>query len=554
MTLQFANDDKKIADLRKKEEEELLQSLSGKYGIPYANLAAVAIDPEALRVLAEAKARAAHIGIFDAIGKKVKIGVATPDAPETLEAIAELEGRGYDVSRFLISHTSLEKVWSRYKDLSLSTETQAGSLDISNDEIAKIVREVTTIEEIKSRVDEVVAGKQNYRISRILEILLAGSLAVKASDVHIEPEENLVRVRFRLDGVLHDILSFDASTYRLLLSRIKLLSGLKLNVKENAQDGRFSIKLDAEEIEVRTSVLPGSYGESIVMRILNPNSIGVSMEKLGMRPRLLALVEHEISKPNGMVLVTGPTGSGKTTSLYAFLKKVHTSDVKIITIEDPIEYHLEGIVQTQTNTEKGYTFLSGLRSVLRQDPDILMVGEIRDAETAEIAVNSALTGHLVFSTLHTNNAAGAIPRLIDLGVNPKIISSALTITLAQRLVRTLCQNCKKEAPIDAAKKEIITKILNTLPEGIEKPQSEHMYEAVGCEQCGNTGFKGRIGVFEAIKMDANIEALMKDSVSEREIAEVARSQGIPTMKEDGILKILEGVTTFSEVERVIEIF
>ncbi len=553
MTLQFGDDDKRIDELRKREEEELLQTLSGKYGIPYANLAAMAIDPEALRVLSEEKARAAHIGIFDAVGKKIKVGVAAPDAPETVAAISEIEGRGYIVSRFLISHVSLEKIWSRYKDLSLSTETQAGSLDISNEEIAKIVREVGTIEEIKERVDEVVAGKQNYRISRILELILAGSLAVKASDVHIEPEETRVLVRFRLDGVLHDVLSFDASTYRLVLSRIKLLSGLKLNIKDNAQDGRFSIKLDAEEIEVRTSVLPGSYGESIVMRILNPNTIAVSMEKLGMRPKLLALVEHEIAKPNGMILVTGPTGSGKTTSLYAFLKKVHTTDVKIITIEDPIEYHLEGIVQTQVNVEKEYTFLSGLRSVLRQDPDILMVGEIRDRETAEIAINAALTGHLVFSTLHTNNSAGAIPRLIDLGVNSRIISSAVTIILAQRLVRVLCTECKKEAPIPENYKPIIEKVLTGIPEGIQKPQTDHIYEAGGCEKCGGTGYKGRIGVFEAIKMDSTIEALLQKSVSEREIMETARAQGIPNMKEDGILKILEGVTTLSELERVIEL-
>src|SRR3989344_5000166 len=282
---------------------------------------------------------------------------------------------------------SLEKAWSFYKDLSFATETKAGSLEISNDEIRKMMNEVRTKEDIKKLITDLLAQKKGFRISKILEIILAGALATKASDVHVEPEENYVRLRYRLDGVLNDVIMFDRETYTLLLSRVKLLSGMKLNIKKDSQDGRFSVKLDTLEIEIRASILPGAYDESIVLRILNPNSIAVPLEDLGIDPKLLAVLHHEISKPEGMLLTTGPTGSGKTTTLYAFLKKIHTPDIKIITIEDPIEYHLPGVVQTQTEEEKGYTFLSGLRSALRQDPDIIMIGEIRDSETAEIAIH-----------------------------------------------------------------------------------------------------------------------------------------------------------------------
>ncbi len=255
-------------------------------------------------------------------------------------------------------------------------------------------------------------------------------------------------MRLRLDGVLVEVLQFDMETYKLLLSRIKLLSGMKLS-DSIAQDGRFAIMIGDEEISIRSSMIPGAYGESIVMRILDPKSIQVNLEDMGIESYLFSVIQQEIAKPNGMILVTGPTGSGKTTTLYAFLRKIYSKEIKIITIEDPIEYHLQGITQTQTDSEKGYTFLEGLRSALRQDPDVVMVGEVRDAETAKIAVESALTGHLVFSTLHTNNAAGVIPRLIDLGIRPQIIAPAIDLTLAQRLLRKLCSNCKKQAKVTA---------------------------------------------------------------------------------------------------------
>jgi type II secretory ATPase GspE/PulE/Tfp pilus assembly ATPase PilB-like protein len=371
----------------------------------------------------------------------------------------------------------------------------------------------------------------------------------------LEPEDKDLRLRYRLDGVLTDILHFDSETFELLLSRIKLISELKLNTKEKAQDGRFSIKLAGSEIEVRTSLLPGPNGESVVMRILTPDTIAVELEKLGIHPKLLQILEREIKKPNGLILTTGPTGSGKTTTLYAFLKKIYTPDIKVITIENPIEYHLEGIVQTQAETEKGYTFAEGLRSALRQDPDVIMVGEIRDNETATTAVNAALTGHLVLSTLHTNNAAGSFPRLLDLGVNSKVISSALNISIAQRLVRKLCPTCKKEVPIDDANKKMVEKILSSVTDQsyLENIQKEHSWTSVGCKECNNLGFKGRVGIFEAILVDDNIEQAVLSNPTERDVREAAKAQNLLTLAQDGMLKVLSGVTTLEELNRVVDL-
>jgi type II secretory ATPase GspE/PulE/Tfp pilus assembly ATPase PilB-like protein len=367
--------------------------------------------------------------------------------------------------------------------------------------------------------------------------------------------------------VLINVLEFDKDTFGLLLSRIKLLSGLKLNVKSSAQDGRFSVHLNGIDIEIRTSVLPGAYNESIVMRILNPKSIGVPLEQLGIPEKLMAVIEREITKPNGMLLTTGPTGSGKTTTLYAFLKKVHSPEIKIITIEDPIEYHLPGITQTQTN-DKGYNFLEGLRSALRQDPDVIMVGEIRDSETAAIAINSALTGHLVFSTLHTNSAAGSFPRLIDLGINPKIMSSAINIALAQRLLRKLCQFCKKEIMLGTPEvendpttgkamiraKRLIDGVVATIVDKTQIPANiNKICISTGCEKCNKTGYKGRIGIYEGIKLTPEIDKVIEYSSSESEIANTALAQGLLNMTQDGVVKILQGVTSLDELERVISL-
>jgi type IV pilus assembly protein PilB len=291
------------------------------------------------------------------------------------------------------------------------------------------------------------------------------------------------------------------------------------------------------------------------MSILNPKSISVPMEELGIEEYTLKLLEEEIKKPNGMLLTTGPTGSGKTTTLYSFLRKIHSSEIKIITIEDPIEYHLPGIVQTQANEEGGYTFLNGLRAALRQDPDVIMVGEIRDEETAKIAINSALTGHLVFSTLHTNNAAGAFPRLIDLGINPKVISSAVNATIAQRLLRKLCTNCKKEVVLQGEQKTFFDKVINSIRDKkyLVGVQTEKVFEAVGCEKCNGLGYKGRIGVYEVITKSQALDDLIINSPGEHEIKKLAADQGLIDMRQDGIIKILKGITSLDELGRVIDI-
>ena len=547
--------DERVRALHRKEEEELIASLSRRHGVPYLDLSTHPINIDALRIIKEADARAAKIAVFDAIDKKIDVAVLSPENEKTVGLIGDLKRRSYVPKIFMVSHQSLEKVWSRYKDLSYSLETKSGALDISNEEIIEMTKRVTSLADVKKLIEGVLAMKRAYRISKILEIILAGAISLRASDVHLEPEEKDVRLRYRLDGILTDILHFDFETFELLLSRIKLISELKLNVKEKAQDGRFSIKLADVEIEVRTSLLPGPYDESVVMRVLNPDAIAVEFEALGIHPHLLMILKKEIRKPNGMILTTGPTGSGKTTTLYAFLKKIYTPDIKVVTIEDPIEYHLEGVVQTQAETEKGYGFAEGLRSALRQDPDVIMVGEIRDNETAVVAVNAALTGHLVLSTLHTNNAAGSFPRLLDLGVNPKVVSSALNVSIAQRLVRTLCETCKKKIPLEGKNKEAIDKVLARIPDSVylDGIQRAHIWATVGCPKCNGVGFRGRIGIYEAILIDDKIEKAVITNPSERDIREAAKGQKLLTLVEDGVIKVLAGVTTIEELDRVVDL-
>ena len=543
---------RRLEELLKKEEEDLAQTLSTKYGIQYIDLSQTSISTDALRLLPEALAREAKLAVFDIVNRKISVGVLSPQNPKTIETVESLKSKGFAPTLYMISTSSLERAWSRYKEISFASEVKAGVLDISNEEIQKFISETRTINDAKNLIGGVLKMKKGFRISRILEIILAGGLSMNSSDIHIEPEESYARLRYRLDGLLTDILDFDLETFALLLSRIKLISGLKLNVKESAQDGRFSIQINTTNIDIRTSILPGAYSESVVLRILNPETISVPMNELGIEPALLRILEREIRKPNGMLLNTGPTGSGKTTTLYAFLKQVHAPGIKIITIEDPIEYHLPGIVQTQVEENK-YTFSEGLRSILRQDPDIIMVGEIRDSETADIAINAGLTGHLVFSTLHTNNAAGAFPRLIDLGIDPKVISSAINVVMAQRLVRKLCDKCSKKIEIPENKKIFIEETLKNIRADIGDIQHQYIFEPVGCLDCGGIGYKGRIGIFEAILVDENIDKIMRESPSERDIEKAANSQAILTMIQDGVVKVLRGVTSIDELGRVIDL-
>jgi len=554
---------KQIEDMRRQEEEDLIQILaSTKYNLPYINLSGVVIENEALRFIDEPEARAGGIAPFKVIGKNVHIAIRTPLKKEVEDLKDKVKGQGYIPVIYMASSLSLEKVWERYKEISLARESMSGGLDVSGETLLQLAQKIKTIKDIEPAIVESGTTSKMHAISKMLEIIMAGGIALEASDIHIEPEEDRVRLRYRLDGVLHDVMFFELKKFQMLSSRIKLLSGLKLTMENKNQDGRFSIFIKDEEISIRTSTVPGAYGESIVMRILNPKSIQVELKDMGIDPRLYDILSREIIKPHGMLLVTGPTGSGKTTTLYAFLRKIYSPDIKIITIEDPIEYHLRGITQTQTDHKRGYTFLEGLRAALRQDPDVIMVGEIRDAETAKIGVEAALTGHMVFSTLHTNNAAGVIPRLIDLDVNAKIMSSALTVSMAQRLIRKLCANCKKEKKPDAEEEKEIREILKGAAAakkdlsyyGVNPDQEIKIWEPVGCEICNFIGYKGRIGVFEVILTDEAIEKAIPQNPSEREIKVIAQKQGILDMKEDGVIKILKGITSLEEVKGVVDFY
>lgn len=553
--LQFDEEKQKhrLESFRDKEQEDLAGILSEKYGVPYVDLSLISINTDALRIITEENAREANAVAFDVSDRKLKVAVLSPIADKTKDLVKDLEDRGYYPALYMASQNSLNRGWERYKDLSYSSESKGGVLEVSEEEISKWVSEISSVSKIKEKVDSILAVQKGFHVSQIVEVVLAGALATGASDLHFEPEETFVRLRFRLSGVLTEVVELKPETYKMILSRLKLLSNLKLNLKNIAQDGRFSIKMGEVDVEIRTSTVPGAYGESVVMRVLNPEAISVPMEALGMEPEILTVILRELKKPNGMILNTGPTGSGKTTTLYAFLKRIHTPDIKIITIEDPIEYHLPGIVQTQTDRENGYTFAAGLRAALRQDPDIIMVGEIRDDETADIAVNSALTGHLVFSTLHTNTAAGTFPRLVNLGVNPRILSSAMNVAMAQRLVRKLCPFCKKQMTLEDPDKKMIDQIIVRVPVPEKIVQKEFVYIPTGCEKCDNTGYKGRVGIFELILMSDAVDEVVKMNGSEREIREAAREQKIPTMREDAVIKIMRGDTSIEEVMRAIDL-
>lgn len=406
------------------------------------------------------------------------------------------------------------------------------------------------IKNIKN-LEEGISNSFSANTTETLKTIFAGAIVLDSSDVHIEPEEEQVKLRLRIDGLLQDVLFFDIKYYSQILSRIKLLAGIKLNVTDVPQDGRFTIESEEKEIETRVSTLPSQYGESIVIRILNPKNI-ISIEDLGLRKDYEELFIDEISKPNGMILVTGPTGSGKSTTLYSFLQRISKPEVKVITIEDPIEYHLEGIVQTQVDKRKGYDFAGGLRSVVRQDPDAILIGEMRDNDTVNTAIQAALTGHLVLSTLHTNDAAGTIARLVSLGANPSNIGPAVNLVIAQRLVRKVCPHCNKKI----SSPEIYKKIkegLKDISKDIKIPEITENVEVpstIGCELCNNTGYKGRIGIFEALIVDEEIEIFINKNTEIASLRNKMKEKGTTTMYQDGLIKVLEGITTLEEVDRV----
>ena len=538
-----------LTEVRREEEETRAKLLAEKVGFPYLNLAFIPIESDALKLISKEKAEKAKAAIINREVKTLHLAVLNPDDKETQSLIAELQKSDYAIKIFIVSKNSLQKALSHYPPLKEAKEI-TGQVEISNDILTNLQKEISDIKALRQILENLFKSKA----SQIVEAILAGALILKASDIHFEPEKEKIRVRLRLDGVLEDLIYTSPPIYSLVLNRIKLLSGLKLNIHEKAQDGRFSIFSNNNSIEIRTSVLPGAYGENIVMRVLDPRVIKIDLKDLGIREDDLTIINQELQKPTGAILTTGPTGSGKTTTLYAFIKKILTPDVKIITIEDPIEYHIVGISQTQIEPDKGYTFENGLRSIVRQDPDVILVGEIRDYETAEIAMHAALTGHLVFSTLHTNDAVGAIPRLIDLGIKPPIIAPAINLLMAQRLLRRVCQKCAKKRLLTKEEFQNFKKILNNLPPRVklekELNEKSQISEPQGCKDCHN-GYSGRIAVLELFEINDEMEDLILNSPTEIRIKTAAKKAGFVTMMQDAVIKILSGITTIEEAERIL---
>jgi len=424
-----------------------------------------------------------------------------------------------------------------------------GSITISPEIIEGVKKEVKNISSFKKKIE----GYLDQKITDLVDVILSGAISIASSDIHLEPQEDQARLRVRIDGVLQDVLFFDLNIYKALISRLKLLSKIKLNITDKPQDGRFTILLDESPIEIRASTLPAEYGESVVMRILNPKNL-IGLEALGLREDLLKIFEKEIKRPNGMIIVTGPTGSGKTTTLYAFLLKIQNPEIKIITIEDPIEYHLKGISQTQVAPEKGYDFGQGLRSIVRQDPDVILVGEIRDLETTKIALQASLTGHLVLSTLHTNDAAGTIPRLMDLGADPSSIAPAVNMAVAQRLVRKVCPKCSSLAKPTPKEFEEIKNGLKGLPKTVDIPDLDKNLKIPrikGCGFCNNIGYKGRKGLFETFLIDDEMEKFILTKPPVSSIRDLAIKKGMVTMYQSGLIDVAKGETTLEEVKRVV---
>ena len=397
-----------------------------------------------------------------------------------------------------------------------------------------------------SEVEKELSRGTNISIIALVDVLIEEAQNMRASDIHIDPRDKDIQIRLRIDGVLQDAYSFPKEIQSEIVSRIKVLAGLRTDEHQTPQDGRFRVILEKGPIDIRVSIAPVYYGENVVLRLLSERSEKLSLEILGLNEADRKKIESAITKPYGMILATGPTGSGKTTTLYTILKTLNTREVSVITIEDPIEYSIEGINQIQTNPLTGLTFANGLRSVLRQDPDIIMVGEIRDSETASLAVNTALTGHLMLSTLHTNDAATTLPRLLDLGLEPYLITTTVNIVIGQRLVRKICEHCKKPNNLAESEKKSISGLGNFATD-----VPIQMYRGEGCDTCLGSGYRGRIGIYEVMVVDDAIREAMLERCSSANIKRMAIERGMTTMVEDGFHKATSGITTLEEVLRVI---
>lgn len=539
----------KMQQLELAAKEREIETKARAIKIPYINLKGFPISPESLKLIPEDQANQLKVVCFFNSGTELRLGAIDPTNQEVQELLYQLEERKKSHGvLYCISEESFLQAMKLYATLPKIKEIVKG-VEVSTEEIAQYEKELKSFRDLQEKINKVP-------VTDVMTLIMAAGLQARTSDVHVEAEEADVKVRFRVDGVLVDVAKLEKSIWPRIASRIKLISGLKINITNRPQDGRLTIFYKEEKVDVRVSTIPTAYGESVVMRILRQAAVALEFNDLGFRGSAFEKLKREIERPNGMIITTGPTGSGKTTTLYAILKKLNTPETKIITLEDPIEYKLQGINQSQIETSKDYTFAKGLRSILRQDPDVVMVGEMRDLETADVAINAALTGHLVLSTIHTNSAAGAIPRFLAMGTKPFLLSPALNAVIGQRLVRRVCEKCKTEDQLDPETLERVKKTLADLPEAEAKTidlNNMKFYKGAGCEACNSLGYKGRLGIYEIFTMNAEIEKVIKsDSVSEYEMEAIAKKNGMVTMVQDGLLKALDGLTSIEEVFAVAE--
>ncbi|MDO8529578.1 MAG: ATPase, T2SS/T4P/T4SS family [bacterium] len=521
-------------------------------GIPYVDLKKSVISPEILQIIPEPIAKKYNIVAFEKNGNDLKVAMLNPEDLQTVDFIKKKTGL-----KIVPCFASLESIKSVIRQYEKSLKAEFGDI------IERSSLEITGQKEDTEKDLEEIA--QGLPVIRIIDTLLKHAILQSASDIHIEPNEKEIIVRYRIDGVLHDAMMLPKEVLPGIIARIKVLSNLKLDEHRLPQDGRFKIENENYKFSLRVSILPVFDGEKVVMRLLDESSKGLTLEKMGLAGQSLEIVHKEIKKPNGMVLVTGPTGSGKTTTLYTIMDIINTPEVNISTVEDPVEYRMPRINQTQVNPKIGMTFALALRSLLRQDPNIIMVGEIRDKETLEIAIHAAMTGHLVLSTLHTNSAAGALPRMIDMGAEPFLIASTVNVIVAQRLVRKLCPECKIEYTLSEKELKTLKNSLNmdeiigylkkeSSLKGIIKSNDDwkniKFYRPKGCDQCGNEGYHGRIGIFEVLDVKDEIEKMIVEAASTEMIEKKAREKGMTTMAEDGFSKAAQGITSIEEVLRV----
>lgn len=541
----------KLHVMSTEEEERLARHRAETLNLPYIGLTIFPIDADVLELVPKSAAIAASAVLFYKHGKDIRLGVVNPEAPSVVALANEIKQQfNVEPQTYVISQRSLTSALARYRREQAEIEQPRGEIRVEVDQMNEWQKTISDLKELGARITSLPP-------TDVLNAIVIGAVHMDASDIHIEPKEKEARLRYRIDGVLQDITAFDRQGWALLLSRVKVLSKLKLNVKDLPQDGSFVLRIAEDTFDMRVSMLPGGDGENIVIRLLNRKSEALQVTELGMKQRDYEVVERELKRSNGMILVTGPTGSGKTTTLASFVREINSPELKVITLEDPIEYRIAGIEQTQVDAEAGYTFAKGLRSILRQDPDVILVGEMRDVETAETAIHASLTGHLVFSTLHTNDAAGAVPRLVDMGLKPLVLAPAINIIIAQRLARVVCPHCAKGYKPEEVLLEKIRQAMHSVRREVFDPTVLHnpklmFLKPVGCSKCSTTGYKGRKGLFEIFTVQDEIEKLVLAGADTLTIKDAALKQGMTTIAQDGYLKVIEHITTIEEVERVTE--